>query len=51
VTLGALLMIGPFVWMVPGYITLVPQFVIVRSIPFFGGNDVFGQGGIGWLNS
>ena len=37
--------------MVPGYITLVPQFVIVRSIPFFGGNDVFGQGGIGWLNS
>jgi multiple sugar transport system permease protein len=37
--------------MVPGYITLVPQFVIVKSVPFFGGNDLFGQGGTGWLNS
>src|SRR5207237_9790473 len=26
-------------------------FVIVRHIPFFGGNDALGQGGIGWINS
>lgn len=37
--------------MVPFYVILVPEFLIVRSIPLFGGNDIFGQGGIGWLNS
>jgi multiple sugar transport system permease protein len=37
--------------MVPYQVTIIPQFVIVRHIPFFGGNDIFGQGGIGWINS
>ncbi|MEV6796240.1 carbohydrate ABC transporter permease [Streptomyces sp. NPDC051320] len=37
--------------MVPAYVILVPKFLIVRSIPFFGGNNWFGQGGTGWLDS
>src|SRR5690606_5024233 len=32
--------------MIPGYATIVPQFLIVRFMPLFGGNDLFGQGGI-----
>src|ERR687884_2188440 len=34
--------------MVPYQVTIIPQFVIIRHIPLFGGNDIFGQGGIGW---
>ena len=37
--------------MVPYQVTIIPQFVIIRHIPFFGGNDGLGQGGIGWINS
>ena len=37
--------------MVPYQATIIPLFVIVRHIPFFGGNDLLGQGGIGWINS
>jgi multiple sugar transport system permease protein len=37
--------------MVPYQVTIIPQFVIVRHMPLFGGNDLFGQGGIGWINS
>jgi multiple sugar transport system permease protein len=37
--------------MVPYQVTIIPLFVIIRHIPLFGGNDVFGQGGIGWINS
>jgi multiple sugar transport system permease protein len=37
--------------MVPYQVTIIPLFVIIRHIPFFGGNDALGQGGIGWINS
>jgi multiple sugar transport system permease protein len=37
--------------MVPYQVTIIPQFVIIRHIPLFGGNDLLGQGGIGWINS
>ena len=37
--------------MVPYQVTIIPLFVIVRHIPLFGGNDILGQGGIGWINS
>jgi multiple sugar transport system permease protein len=37
--------------MVPFQIILVPMFLLVKSIPFFGGNDIFGMGGTGWLNT
>ncbi|RYV52162.1 carbohydrate ABC transporter permease [Pengzhenrongella frigida] len=37
--------------MIPTYTKIVPQFLIVKFMPLFGGNDLLGQGGIGWLNS
>ena len=37
--------------MVPFQIILVPLFLLVKSIPLFGGNDILGQGGTGWLNT
>jgi multiple sugar transport system permease protein len=37
--------------MVPYQVTIIPLFVIVRHVPLFGGNDLLGQGGIGWINS
>lgn len=43
-----LLMVG---LMVPAQVTIIPQFLIMKSIPLFGGNDWLGQGGIGWLDS
>ena len=43
ITLGTL--------MIPGQVTLIPNYVILRHIPFFGGNDLLGNGGSGWLDS
>lgn len=43
ITLGTL--------MIPGQVTLIPNYVILKHIPFFGGNDALGTGGIGWLDS
>lgn len=37
--------------MIPSYATIVPQFLIVRFMPLFGGNDILGQGGTGWIDS
>lgn len=37
--------------MIPGQVTLIPTYIILKNIPFFGGNDWFGQGGHGWLDS
>jgi len=37
--------------MVPYQVTIIPLFVIVKHVPLFGGNDILGQGGIGWINS
>src|SRR3954463_15776559 len=36
---------------IPGQVTLIPTYIILKNIPFFGGNNVFGQGGYGWLDS
>jgi multiple sugar transport system permease protein len=36
---------------VPGVVTLIPSFIILRSFPLAGGNDIFGQGGQGLLNT
>jgi multiple sugar transport system permease protein len=43
ITLGTL--------MIPGQVTLIPNYVILKHIPFFGGNDWLGAGGHGWLDS
>jgi multiple sugar transport system permease protein len=37
--------------MVPGQVTLIPNYIITKHIPLFGGNDFFGNGGHGWLDS
>ena len=37
--------------MIPGQITLIPNYVILKHIPLFSGNDLLGNGGIGWLDS
>jgi multiple sugar transport system permease protein len=37
--------------MVPAQVIIIPQFIIMKSIPFFGGNDWLGHGGTGWLDS
>lgn len=37
--------------MIPGQVTLIPNYLILKHIPLFGGNDITGQGGFGWLDS
>ncbi|MFI6902962.1 carbohydrate ABC transporter permease [Nonomuraea sp. NPDC050394] len=37
--------------MIPTYTKILPEFLIVRFMPLAGGNDLFGQGGTGWLDS
>jgi multiple sugar transport system permease protein len=37
--------------MIPGQITLIPNYLVLKHVPFFGGNDMFGNGGHGWLDS
>jgi ABC-type spermidine/putrescine transport system permease subunit II len=37
--------------MIPAQVTLIPWYIILRHIPLFGGNDITGQGGHGWLDS
>lgn len=37
--------------MIPGVVTIIPTYIILRSFPLVGGNDILGQGGTGFLNS
>lgn len=37
--------------MIPGVVTLIPSFFVLKHLPFIGGNDLFGSGGFGLLNS
>jgi multiple sugar transport system permease protein len=37
--------------MVPPTVTLIPNYIVLKHIPLFGGNDLFGLGGSGWLDS
>ncbi len=37
--------------MVPPQVTLIPNYLIVKHIPLFGGNNLLGNGGHGWLDS
>jgi len=38
-------------FMVPGVVTIIPTFIVLRSFPFAGGNDWRGLGGTGLLNN
>ena len=37
--------------MIPSQVYIIPQYILMRSIPFAGGNDLFGKGGMGFLNT
>jgi len=37
--------------MIPTFTKIVPQYLLVKTMPFFGGNDFLGRGGSGWLDS
>jgi len=37
--------------MIPFQAVLIPLFLLVKWIPLAGGNDLFGKGGIGWIDS
>lgn len=37
--------------MVPGQVTIVPVFLMMKQFPLVGGNNIFGQGGIGLINT
>ncbi|MGJ6980604.1 carbohydrate ABC transporter permease [Aestuariimicrobium soli] len=37
--------------MIPFYATVIPAFLMVRFMPLFGGNNIIGQGGTGWIDS
>jgi multiple sugar transport system permease protein len=37
--------------MIPGTVFLIPNYLILQHIPLFGGNNILGIGGHGWLDS
>lgn len=37
--------------MIPAQVTMVPVFLLLKSVPLVGGNDIFGQGGNGLINT
>lgn len=37
--------------MVPVHVTIIPLFIMFRNVPLAGGNDIWGSGGFGILNS
>jgi multiple sugar transport system permease protein len=47
-TLFVIALIG---MMVPPQVTMVPLFIILKNFPLVGGNNLLGQGGMGWVNS
>lgn len=47
-TLLVLVLVG---MMIPTQVTLVPLFVLVRSLPLLGGNNLLGQGGTGLVDT
>ena len=46
--LFVLILIG---MMIPAQVTLIPTFMLIRSVPFAGGNNWLGQGGTGLMNT
>lgn len=37
--------------MIPGIVTMIPTFIVLRSFPLAGGNNLMGFGGLGLINS
>jgi multiple sugar transport system permease protein len=37
--------------MIPPQVTMLPLFIVLKKFPLAGGNDIFGNGGMGYINS
>ena len=37
--------------MIPGVVTMIPQFLVLKNFPLVGGNNILGQGGQGFINN
>jgi multiple sugar transport system permease protein len=46
-----LFFLGLATMMIPFQVTMIPNYLILKSIPLFGGNNLAGVGGHGWLDS
>jgi multiple sugar transport system permease protein len=46
-----LFFLGLATLMLPSQVTLIPNYLILKGIPLFGGNNLAGVGGHGWLDS
>jgi multiple sugar transport system permease protein len=46
-----LFFLGLATMMLPTEVTLIPNYLIMSHMPLFGGNNIAGQGGHGWLDS
>ena len=47
----AFFLIGLGTMAIPAAVLLVPNYLVLKHVPFFGGNDFVGNGGHGWLDS
>jgi multiple sugar transport system permease protein len=46
-----LFFLGLATMMLPDPVLMIPRYLILKGIPLFGGNDLMGVGGHGWLDS
>jgi multiple sugar transport system permease protein len=48
---NSIFLIGLGTMAIPQAVLLVPQYLVLKHVPMFGGNDFVGNGGHGWLDS
>ena len=48
---GALFLLILFGMMIPPQVTMIPVYTMLRGVPFAGGNDAYGGGGTGLINT
>jgi multiple sugar transport system permease protein len=46
-----LFLLGLGTMAIPAAVFLIPNYLVLKHVPLFGGNDLFGNGGHGWLDS
>jgi multiple sugar transport system permease protein len=46
-----LFLIGLGTMAIPAAVFLIPNYLVLKHVPLFGGNDIVGNGGHGWLDS
>ncbi len=48
---GFLFLLGLGTMAIPYAVFIIPNYLVLKHVPFFGGNNAFGNGGHGWLDS